>query len=113
MKMIGKKRLCKILLLAFVSSLVIPSLALARPDFNVNWDADTSSVASKFTEITEWFYKSILPLIGVTGLAIGAAAYIFGGERAKERVLSALVGCGIAAASVVIVSMLFKTFGGK
>ena len=112
MKMIGKKKLCKILLLAFVCSLVIPSFALARPDFTANWDADHSKVAEKFKDLTEWFYKSILPLIGVIGLAIGAGAYIFGGERAKERVVSALVGCAIAAASIMIVSMLFKLFGG-
>lgn len=111
--MICKKNLCKILLFVFVFSFVIPSLAFADSSsgFSANWNTDKTKVAEKFKELTEWFYQSILPLIGVIGLAIGAGAYIFGGERAKERVLSALVGCAIAAASIVIVSMLFKLFG--
>jgi len=84
--------------------------ASTGPSYTPNWGADKSSVSTKLSELSGWFYGKILPLGAAAGVGIGGLSYVFGGEKQKDRVIHGVMGGGIAAGSVALIGMLFNMF---
>ena len=70
--------------------------------------AFAEDIASQFRDLTNWLYSRILPLGAFVVLGVGAVSYIFGGDSQKNQVMHGIVGGIIAAASIMIISMLTK-----
>lgn len=96
-------------LLLAISFLTTTAVFEANAD-NI-WSNPTNvDIATKIQEVHTTFYRSILPVSVAGGLGAGAISYAFGGERAVDKVKAGVLGAGVGAGSVALVTTMFNWF---